>query len=272
MMINFNYMDALARRADSNTYQEYLQSQHWIEFRAANKTNTCFCCGRDWCLNLHHVCYDRIGEERPEDVVTVCKKCHTAIHAIIRGGVGIDRAHLVRKSRCSRASRKQNKPERWVRWQNLVNISVKQTVAERRDLLVSSGMMDPVTERGTRAAFNRKLVKTDKDGSEWWDRNKYVSRVMRPARRAANRAERDRIGVPPPDYSENGTDHVELSPEDKRRQNAKIRRYIGTRVLPKIEQTPEQAQRHEEQKRRAAEDRREHRRRMAGSIPGVTLG
>ena len=65
-------------------YEDYLKSPHWKLFSACEKRRTCYCCGRRGRLQLHHVTYDRLGRERPGDVVTLCGRCHKACHVLIR--------------------------------------------------------------------------------------------------------------------------------------------------------------------------------------------
>jgi 5-methylcytosine-specific restriction endonuclease McrA len=67
-------------------YREvYLTSDHWrtpaaeARKRAGNK---CADCGKQRKLDVHHVTYDRLGNERPEDLVALCRACHNARHKI----------------------------------------------------------------------------------------------------------------------------------------------------------------------------------------------
>jgi len=70
------------------TYQEYLSSAHWQDVRKryyASKLNGggCWACGRkDKPLNLHHKTYKRIGNERLNDLILLCRDCHKETHAI----------------------------------------------------------------------------------------------------------------------------------------------------------------------------------------------
>ena len=66
-----------------NSYQEYLQSDHWKQFAADAKEragNRCQLCNSDGELHTHHRTYDRLGEELPEDVVVLCADCHAKFH------------------------------------------------------------------------------------------------------------------------------------------------------------------------------------------------
>lgn len=65
------------------SYAEYLQSQHWHEFRARYKANglrmTCLVCSTGP-IQLHHQTYARLGREQFDDVIPVCRTHHVAIH------------------------------------------------------------------------------------------------------------------------------------------------------------------------------------------------
>ena len=42
-------------------------------------------CRRGWTLrdDLHHLSYDRLGNERHEDLLPLCRTCHRALHRIL---------------------------------------------------------------------------------------------------------------------------------------------------------------------------------------------
>lgn len=65
------------------SYKEYLNSKHWITFRYnffKKVSNQCRMCQCTQGLNLHHKTYKNIGNEKIEDVVGLCFKCHKYIH------------------------------------------------------------------------------------------------------------------------------------------------------------------------------------------------
>lgn len=66
------------------TYDEYLQTPHWISRRALAREragNKCQLCGdsnRE--LHVHHNCYDHLGNEPDEDLIVLCDECHARHH------------------------------------------------------------------------------------------------------------------------------------------------------------------------------------------------
>lgn len=79
-------------------YLQYLKTPHWLEFKARyesdpEKLHECFVCGKME-YELHHITYERIGKERMDDVVPLCKTHHRATHAIEKAGHPLRKAHL----------------------------------------------------------------------------------------------------------------------------------------------------------------------------------
>jgi len=69
------------RALEHMTYQEYLETGHWRQVRFAALWHAgfrCQLCGSTDNLEVHHSPqgYDHLFEERPEDVVVLCRKCH----------------------------------------------------------------------------------------------------------------------------------------------------------------------------------------------------
>ena len=62
-------------------YKEYLKSSHWITLRARIRVETPYCeiCGAKG-MNIHHLTYERLWNERREDLLAVCEKCHKNQH------------------------------------------------------------------------------------------------------------------------------------------------------------------------------------------------
>jgi phage terminase large subunit GpA-like protein len=65
------------------TYAEYISSDAWRIRRGQRlkkDRQRCQGCGSGDSLHVHHRCYDRLGNELPEDIITVCEICHGFIH------------------------------------------------------------------------------------------------------------------------------------------------------------------------------------------------
>jgi 5-methylcytosine-specific restriction endonuclease McrA len=66
---------------DYLSYQEYLATEHWQHVRAAALwavRGRCVLCGSEQGLQVHHVNYDSLGHETPDDVTVLCSRCHEA--------------------------------------------------------------------------------------------------------------------------------------------------------------------------------------------------
>lgn len=63
-------------------YSEYIRSEEWRKRakRAKRKQPLCQRCNSSYRLHTHHISYERLGEERNSDLVTLCKKCHIKEH------------------------------------------------------------------------------------------------------------------------------------------------------------------------------------------------
>lgn len=74
-------------KEEVRSYKEYLKTKHWRDIKKKyNKKYKyeCSCCGSsDKGLHLHHITYERVGNEQLEDLVYLCKDCHSKIHSII---------------------------------------------------------------------------------------------------------------------------------------------------------------------------------------------
>lgn len=65
-------------------YKFYLTSDKWYAFRSAviaERGPLCQDCGMyDLAIHLHHLTYERVGNERREDVKLLCPSCHETAH------------------------------------------------------------------------------------------------------------------------------------------------------------------------------------------------
>jgi 5-methylcytosine-specific restriction endonuclease McrA len=64
-------------------YADYLDSEHWkarSNLARERDGRQCRDCGSKQNLNVHHLTYDRLGEERLDDLITLCRGCHLARH------------------------------------------------------------------------------------------------------------------------------------------------------------------------------------------------
>ena len=70
-------------------YREYLQSEHWKDvkrrFRKSKlATGRCYICGSGGRLDIHHKSYKRLGKERLNDLIELCRDCHSMVHSYVK--------------------------------------------------------------------------------------------------------------------------------------------------------------------------------------------
>lgn len=76
-------------------YDDYLKSDHWqrtriqrlLQANINNDWNLIQCDRKECglyvpllCLDVHHLTYTRVGEERMEDLAVLCRSCHGVVH------------------------------------------------------------------------------------------------------------------------------------------------------------------------------------------------
>lgn len=78
-----NSSDRRAEPLKSIPYRKYLTSEHWddIRTRAYERARyRCQVCNGQESLNAHHRTYDRVGQERDDDITVLCAECHGLFH------------------------------------------------------------------------------------------------------------------------------------------------------------------------------------------------
>lgn len=74
---------AMAQRWEGNEYKLYLNSNEWVILKNGiikDRGYKCEKCGSRKSIDLHHLTYDRLGNEYPEDLELVCRTCHKGLH------------------------------------------------------------------------------------------------------------------------------------------------------------------------------------------------
>lgn len=75
--------EARLRALRTMPYKEYLQTEHWLEFREARIRGVgyrCQLCNGGGILDVHHRTYERRGCEQWNDVTVLCRNCHGKFH------------------------------------------------------------------------------------------------------------------------------------------------------------------------------------------------
>ncbi len=91
-------------------YNEYLNSKHWALLRQQYipKDMKCSMC-HNKCdsLQLHHLTYMHIGNEKADDLLPLCENCHKLIHKVPKENIKSELYVNTKKSR-----RKKKRPVR----------------------------------------------------------------------------------------------------------------------------------------------------------------
>ena len=64
-------------------YRTYLESDAWQRQRRSAllfARNRCQVCNKSGRLDVHHRTYERLGDERPADLIVLCRDCHRLFH------------------------------------------------------------------------------------------------------------------------------------------------------------------------------------------------
>ena len=61
-------------------YDAYLRSKWWRSLKTRLASGLCTGCAESAAGTLHHVTYQRLGCERPTDMVALCHGCHMRLH------------------------------------------------------------------------------------------------------------------------------------------------------------------------------------------------
>ena len=94
------------QRLGYKDYSAYIGSSAWADvkrrYRASDLPQDCFC-GETENLHLHHLTYERVGQEELTDLSPLCGDCHRMIHVLEkRGDLKLDLVGLVNKKRAER--------------------------------------------------------------------------------------------------------------------------------------------------------------------------
>ena len=68
-----------------NAYKDYLNDKSWNARRSKSlKRGNYLCsrCGSTRDLNVHHLTYARIGQEEQDDLIVLCRRCHSIVHGL----------------------------------------------------------------------------------------------------------------------------------------------------------------------------------------------
>jgi len=95
-------------------YKEYINSPQWKERSRAvkeargNRCEHCGISGTEAVLTTHHLTYERLGREYAEDLVVLCKVCHTLVHSKLPPLPERDHKGLTAQQRADKKARKRH--------------------------------------------------------------------------------------------------------------------------------------------------------------------
>ena len=81
-IINSNVQSSIQQQKNNKKFiskEEYYLSEEWEtkrRFALHRAGNRCDRCGSKGPLQIHHITYDRLYDEKPEDLEVLCLKCH----------------------------------------------------------------------------------------------------------------------------------------------------------------------------------------------------
>lgn len=101
-------------------YKQYLNTQHWKDFREKAKAHykCCQACKTTHYLQVHHVKYDRLGHEKFSDVTLLCMYCHDELHF----------------KRMKRAETILDATKRFVEWDKVNSVGIKKPTKKEKSI------------------------------------------------------------------------------------------------------------------------------------------
>lgn len=100
----------------SKEYLDYLESPKWQRKRQEVfkvQGRRCKVCESSKRINVHHLTYERLYDELPEDLMVLCHPCHDLVHELGGGFHGVVRlAKLTETARAKKIKAMQRKENR----------------------------------------------------------------------------------------------------------------------------------------------------------------
>ena len=73
-------------------YNQYITSKEWYNNPARlaviQRDKVCKMCGSNNFLQVHHITYTNLGNEKEEDLVLLCENCHKKVHKVAGKNAG----------------------------------------------------------------------------------------------------------------------------------------------------------------------------------------
>lgn len=121
-------------------YADYINSPEWVRRRIeyfAHHNRLCRMCGKGKKIHLHHLTYERMGAELDQDLMTLCERCHSAVHEFAKIHPSLSLRDATFEAIHVAATRKVAKPRRRGRSVGKINgrtvMGLDPEYARRRD-------------------------------------------------------------------------------------------------------------------------------------------
>ena len=83
LLFLFSYRAVTETNFSKEDKKDYMESLDWqiIRLKAMKRDDyECVTCGAISGLEVHHITYSRLGNEKLSDLATLCRDCHQAVH------------------------------------------------------------------------------------------------------------------------------------------------------------------------------------------------
>ncbi|KKN47688.1 hypothetical protein LCGC14_0660110 [marine sediment metagenome] len=121
------------------TYSEYLRTNHWRTTRkrfwnSKLHRKKCYACKEKGQLDVHHKSYKRLGREKLNDFILLCRECHSLAHRLERTYIGNRYRLWVVAKRIRKAVQKTGKKKAYARFErNIKNYPHKKLGFKQQD-------------------------------------------------------------------------------------------------------------------------------------------
>lgn len=143
----------------------YLKSDHWNSLRLrklAKQHGKCKVCMKEaWNNDVHHLNYRNLYDVRLNDLVVLCRPCHTLVHVTLEKCQKINDtwSSRARWHRTIKAIRSKQKQSQWIENNRLYSLALKEIKRWRREMIYAGLLI-----KGVKYSIPEKFVKKVRSG------------------------------------------------------------------------------------------------------------